>query len=309
MIRRILVPVDGSTFAEAALPLALALSEKAGAAVRLAMVNQPPNLPPGVWAEAFLANHAQYIESIAESVSNRAAPEVAVSSVLLEGEVAAALCAEASSAGVDLVVMSTHGHGGLTRMWLGSVADRVLGEAPVPVLLVRPSEDDSVDPAESTTISRILVPLDGTPFAEAALDPAFEIGRLFGASFVLLRTVTYPVVATSYLPDTVQVNEAFVRHAKEDARVYLEAVRARFDDGSGRVDIDVLVGHSSATTILDQVADSGADLVVMASHGRHGFARAALGSVTDKVLRGSHTPVLIVHPSDLGRPERSEEVS
>jgi len=205
--------------------------------------------------------------------------------------------------------MSTHGQGGLTRMWLGSVADGVLGAAPVPILLVRPDGDDPIGPGEPGVIRHVVVALDGTSFAESVLEPALEMGRLFGASFTLLRTVTYPAMVSVYLPDTVIDNEDFLRQAEEDAQAYLEAVRARIDDGTGRIDIEVLVGHRPATAVLDYVAESGADMVALASHGRHGVARAVLGSVTDKVLRGSHTPVLIVHPVEVERDEHSEEVA
>jgi|GEM_PF-5805160 len=103
MIKRILVPLDGSAFAECALPLALALCERSGADLRLAMVNEPLNLPPGTWAEAFLSNHLRYIDSITSSMENRVAPPSRTSSVLLEGEVARALCEEATASDPVLV--------------------------------------------------------------------------------------------------------------------------------------------------------------------------------------------------------------
>ena len=309
MIRKILVPVDGSAFAESALSLALALSEKTGAEVRLAMVNEPTDLPTGVWAESFLANHARYLESITESVSERASGSTSVSSVLLGGDVGTALCEEVTSSDVDLVVMSTHGHGGLMRMWLGSVADAVLRQSPAPVLLVRPGESDAGDPVVPDSVSHVVVPLDGTPFAEAAIEPAFAVGRLFGASFTLLRTVSYPVMISSYLPDSVVENEDYIRTAEEGARNYVEAIRARVDDGSSPIDTEVLISHSPAAGVLEHVAAKGVDLIAMASHGRQGLARAALGSIADKVVRGSHTPVLIVHPAGEEFLGRSEEVA
>ena len=297
MIRTILVPVDGSAFAECALPLALALSEKTGAEIRLAMVNEPLDLTPGPWAEAFLNNHVEYLDSITGSMANRLGPSTPLSSALLEGEVAHALCAEAIDSHVDLIVMSTHGHGGFTRIWLGSVADGVLSESPVPVMLVRPQESGTGGLVSPETLSHIVIPLDGTAFGEAALEPALELGDRFGASYTLLRTVAYPAMVSPYLPDTVQYNALLMKQLEAEAEAYLETVRQKVDNGSRQVGTQVLINQGAAGGVLKYVAASGADFVAMASHNRHGIARVALGSVADEVMRGSHTPVLIVHPS------------
>lgn len=311
MIGKILVPVDGSAFAECALPLALALSEKTGAELRLAMVNEPLDITPGPWAEAFLSNHMEYLDSITRSMAHRVAPTTRLSSTLLEGEVAQALCAEAIASDVDLIIISTHGHGGLTRMWLGSVADAVLRESNIPVMLVRPREtetetDGLVSPE---TIKHVVIPLDGSAFGEAALKPALEFGDRFGASYTLLRTVAYPSMISPYLPDTVQHNALLMKQLEEDAWAYLETIRKEVDDGSRQVDARVLVNKGPASGVLEYVAASGADFVAMASHSRHGIARFTLGSVADKVIRGSHTPVLIVHPQRVEGTASSEEVA
>lgn len=309
MITKILVPVDGSAFAESAIPLALSLAAKAGADVRLAMVNEPANLPPGVWAEAFLANHSRYLDSATETVVEKAGPDTTVSSVLLEGEVSKALCDEAANSNADLVVMSTHGHGGLTRIWLGSVADSILRDSPAPVVLVRPAESDDGEPIAPDSLTSILVPLDGSAFAEAAIGPALELSHLFDAPITLMRTVSYPVMISSYLPDTAEQNQAFIRQAEDEARDYLDLVRSRYPDESPPMQLEVLVSPRPATGVLEYVADSAVDFVTMASHARHGIARAAIGSIGDKVIRGSRTPVMIIHPTDEELHVRSEEVA
>ena len=294
MFRRIVVPVDGSAFAESAISTALAIAAKTDGEVRLAMVNEPVNLPPGTWAEAFLENHARYLETAVAKVEDGAAEGVQVSSVLLEGEVSRALVAEAEAWEADLVVMSTHGHGGLARIWLGSVTDEVVRASPAPVLLVRPPEDGRDLPVAPAGFRHVVITLDGTPFAEQAIEPALALGRLFGASFTLLRTVPYPVMVSAYLPDTVEQNETFFLQAEELARTYLEEVRGGLGDPS--IGTAVIVGPTPARGVLDHVAEHDADLIAMASHGRHGLARAALGSITDKVVRGAGATVLVVHP-------------
>jgi nucleotide-binding universal stress UspA family protein len=121
--------------------------------------------------------------------------------------------------------------------------------------------------------------------------------------------VAYPTMVSPYLPDTVQHNALLMKQLEDDASAYLEAMRKRVDDGSRQVDTRVLVNKGPAAGILEYVAASGADFVAMASHNRHGIARFTLGSVADKVIRGSHTPVLIVHPPRVEVTARSEEVA
>lgn len=297
MYAQILVPLDGSVFAESALPHALSLAEKTKASVRLAMVNEPVDLPPGVWAEAFLANHAHYLDTITESVRSRAAPGVSVSSTLLEGEVSKALAAEADVTS-ELIVMSTHGHGGISRMWLGSVADELLRLSPVPVLLIRPQKgEEGAAPEEVKAVRHIVVALDGTPFGEQAIEPALALAESLDAATTLLRAVAFPAMISSYMPDTVQGNDAFVAEAEGEARSYLEQLKGELGLSDKDVHYDVRVTARPANGIMEYAESNGADLIAMASHARHGVSRAVLGSVADKVVRGSHVPVLIVHPS------------
>jgi nucleotide-binding universal stress UspA family protein len=273
------------------------------------MVNEPLNVTPGPWADAFLSTHADYIKTMTESVESRVGPASKVSAALLEGHVPQALCAEAEACEADLIVMSTHGHGGFTRMWLGSVSDAVLRHSSVPVLLVRQDENWTDDLDARVTIRHIVVPLDGSALGEAALQPALDLGGLFDASYTLLRTIAYPVMISPYMPDTVQDNSTLLDQLDHEARAYLDIVRAKVDDGSRRVETKVVISQGPAAGVVEYVETSGADFVVMASHNRHGVARLALGSIADKVMRGSHTPVLIIHPAQEELSVHSEHVA
>lgn len=309
MIEKVLVPVDASAFAERAIPMARTIARNGPAALRLAMVNEPVDLPPGPWAEAFLENHARYLAQLTAVVQEATGAEVSVTSTLLEGPVAQALRDEAVSWGADLVVMSTHGHGGVTRAWMGSVADDLVRQSPVPVMLVRPEEvldDETTAPA---SFDRVVVPLDGSDFAEAALVSALEIRDAFDVPLTLFRAVEYPRLVSSYLPDAAVESAAFVRQAEERAIDDLEAVRARIQGGRGAIETEVVVSSAPARAILEYVEGSGSPLLVMASHARHGLSRVLLGSVTDKVVRGATTPVLVVHPIEGSITGTSEEVA
>lgn len=195
-LRSLLVPLDGSPSGEHALPHALSLARWAGARLELVHVRVPPAhfssadiyLPPPPDEERRATEQARaYLYDIARRVT-AAAPTVAVAETLLEGGVAVALCEHAGRSNTDLVVLTTHGHGPFSRFWLGSVASDLAQRSPAPLLLVRPT----VGPPDLTTDvapRRVLIAIDGSPFAEQVVPPAVAVGGLTGAEYRLLRVV------------------------------------------------------------------------------------------------------------------------
>jgi len=293
-MKRILVPLDGSAFGEHAIPIALAVARRAGAEVRLAMVSEPANPTPAFWAEAFLENQTKYLETRVDAARRQAATEVHVSSVLLQGDVDDALIEESRDWEADLVVMSTHGHGGLSRAWLGSVADSVLHASRVPVLLVRPPEEAGDPPKVWEVPSHVIVTVDGTPFAEAAFGPATEFARLFDAQLTVLHVITLPAQISFYLPDTILENHDYITQAETGAAEYLTDVRSRLVSEVPSVSAEAIVSTTPARGVLDAVDLTGAGLIVVASHTHKGVRRFVLGSVADKIVRGGDCPVLVV---------------
>jgi len=281
MIERIMVPVDGSALAEAALTVALAVAERSGADIHLALVRSGEDREP---------QHLAYLERTAESVRALAGSETSVSFALLDGDVAQALCEEAGST-PGLIVMGSHGHGGLARAWLGSVTEAVLRGHPGPVVVVKPESDAPDEPLEARVVHHIMVPVDGTLFSETAVEPALELARLLGARLTIFQTVPSSL-AFEYLIDTAEILE---RKATE-ARAYVESIRSRFDDGSCGIDVAVGVHRSAAEGVLEFADRNAVDFTVLASHLPQGVARTLLGSVADKILRGSPAPVMVVHP-------------
>lgn len=294
--KRILVPLDGSTFAEAALPLALALSRKTNADLHLISVIEPiPAFAYAEWEPAALDWSTQYLDSVAERVADSAGGEVTTG--VHSGRVVETLTAEMAKLNVDLVVMATHGRGVLSRAWLGSVADRFMREAQVPVLFVRPTEGEAPPPETETAFETLLIPLDGSELSESALEHATEFGALFGSAYHLTRIVAYPVeIASPYLPHTVQLNAEILGEAKESAAAYLEEQAETMRRRGLRVTVSVAVDPQPAHGILTEADEVGCDLVAMATHGRSGMGRFVLGSAADKVLRGTHVPVLLYKP-------------
>ncbi len=294
MYKQILVPLDGSTFAEAALPLAVALSQKTGAAIHLVSVLEPiPAFDYDEWEAAAREGSEAYLGKVAERI--RAEVRGEVSTGLRSGHVVETLLTEAGALHSDLIVMATHGRGALSRAWLGSVADAIMRQAKTPVLFVRPSEAPEVAAAALDTI---LIPLDGSDHSERALEHATELGELFGSAYHLARVVAYPLdIASPYLPYTVQMNQNILVEAKASAAEYLEERADRMRRRGLRVTTSVAVDSQAGHGILSEAEAVGCDLIAMATHGRSGMGRLVLGSAADKVLRGTHVPLLLYRPA------------
>jgi len=301
---RILVPLDGSTFSEAALPLALTLSRRTGAELHLVSVVEPvPAFSWEEWESSAREWSKEYLEKLTSELSPHSGGTI--HTAVVGGHVVDELRREASERNVDLVAMATHGRGALTRAWLGSVADRFVRHADRPVLLVRPEEDEAAAAdAERPRVEaprafeRILIPLDGSELSESALEHAVEFGRLFDASYHLTRIVAYPVELTSpYLPHTAQMNQALIQEAQERATEYLAEQAGLLSERGLRVTTSVNAGTSPARGILEEAAEAKVDCIAMATHGRTGLGRALLGSTADKVLRGTHLPLLLYRPT------------
>jgi nucleotide-binding universal stress UspA family protein len=293
MYRQILVPLDGSRFAESVLPIALSLSRRTGAPVHLVTVQEPiPSFAYDEWESAAGEWSEEYLRSVVERFGSRAGGEVTTR--LLTGHVVESLEEEAQARKVDLVVMATHGRGAFSRAWLGSVTDAFLHHTQRPVLLVRPEEDAEAPVPTEFTVTRILVPLDGTDISESALENAVAFGSLFGAAYHLVRVVPYPMQFTSpYLPHTMQMNQQFVTDAKNAADEYLENQAQGLKDRDLAVTCRTVVVPQPGHGILSELEDAECDFVAMATHGRAGLTRAILGSTTDKVIRGTHVPILL----------------
>jgi nucleotide-binding universal stress UspA family protein len=296
MFRTILVPLDGSPFAEHALPWALSLARRARARLDLVrahvdyILNDP--VPCGVLSdpglEAGCAHQEQlYLDGTAKWLA--AVAPVSMTSAVCAGQPADAILKHIQARPADLIVMTTHGRGPFSRAILGSVADEVVRRARVPVLLIRPREPTPRLIPEPTA-ARVLVPLDGSALAEQALEPALELTCLTEGCCTLLRVVEIH----SSLPDSPpgslgRPGEAHV----EKARGYLKDIAKRLQDRGVAVQSRVVVGRDVSGTILKQAQVQGTDLIALATHSRGGVGRIVLGSVADKVVRGTSIPVLV----------------
>ena len=295
--RLLMVPLDGSDLAELAIPVAGTLAHRTGAKLHLVSVFQPmpvladdeeltvnPGLNQDLREQVF-----EYLKGTAEALGTTHGVETTYS--VLDGAPVQALAEHARAKRVEAVVMTTHGHGGMNRFWLGSVADRLVRRVKVPVLLLRPRKD-----ALQNEFHHIVVALDGLPEGERVLDPAMELGSLTREAWMTLVQVVEPPIA---LITRMALQPAHMapgwRDLREDsARSYLDQMAERVRNRGLHVGTEMITARGVGEQILGLAQRVGADLIVVGTHGARGIERMLLGSVADKVIRGASQAVLVV---------------
>lgn len=306
MLDQLLVPLDGSEFGEHALPFAKIIAETTGASVNISHVHccEPPsellqNTPfqyEGVSMDAYRMQDAReqraYLKAQETSLKAQL-PENRICSALLEGYVTEALERHAREIGADLIIMTSHGRTGVSRAWLGSVADSLVRHSSFPLLVIRPLDDGTFP---TPAFFHFLVPLDGSPVGEKILEPVATLGKALGARFTLLHVVSPHVTMgarVSPLPSG-HLEEKITR-----ARSYLERVVDRLAgegvEARGRIESH----FAPARAILNTAEEEKVDLIALATHGYTGVKRTLLGSVADKVLRGARWPLLLKRPPEM----------
>lgn len=292
MVERILVPLDGSPFGERALPYALRLASATGARLILMHGHSPLVITsePDFDVQAF-ATRLREGHVVVPSTSTTGIEIEAVTHDIYMDKVAEGICETIVEQGADLMVMSTHGYGGLGRWLYGSVADQVIRQSPVPVVLV----PVTCDHVWEDTALRILVPLDGSSYAEEVLDPVGKLAAALKAELLLVGAAgPLEYGFAGGLPFAVSGFDA----ALTETREYLERIAARLRADGHTVTVDAETGQ--AGTVIDSMARRRhADLIAMATHGRSGIARAALGSVATELLHRSTVPLLLWRPAAL----------
>ncbi len=306
---QVLVPLDGSLFSEQALPYACEIARRMGGGLELVMVHRIPI----AWASEYgvtpleseemgdqvRASELIYLTRVAEGLRQGQCIDVEIT--LLDGPVALAVKGYARQNAPALVVMTTHGRGGISRAWLGSVADELVRSINIPTLLVRPQRTEATAADTTFTLDHILIPLDGSELSEGIIECALELGSLTGARYTLMQVVapavSYPMLDTVLMPPPAPANEQQLR---ANAEAYLATIARRLRARGFTVDTSVVVQTQCAPGILEQALADDVDLIAMATHGRTGLKRLALGSVADKVLRGTFVPLLLLRPPVAG---------
>lgn len=300
----IVVPLDGSALGERALSAAVALAHRGDAVLELVHVREPALRASGVPVidSRFDDEAEQQVRARVKSLADTLARECDLSTraVFLDGEIAAAVQAYVVDRGADLVVMTTHGRGGFSCAWLGSVADELVRLATAPLLLVRPDAADASD-AREPLFRRILVPLDGSPRAEEVLTHAAAFGTGGGTAYLLLNVVTPESTAAGPVPDlAVLVEPPDLASHLQDERVPADAYVARVTDSFRESGADAtahtVLHEQISHAILDFAREQAVDLIVLSTRVQSRAEGLRIGSVADKVLRGAAVPVLLCGP-------------
>jgi nucleotide-binding universal stress UspA family protein len=293
---RFLVPLDGSRLAESVLPVVAQMASRFHARVILlhvleerppAAIHGEPHLQDEAGAQAYLERVATGLRSSAYSVEIHVHPD-------REGNVARSLVQHAQEMSADLVIMCTHGRGGLHGLLFGSNAQQALQRGTRSILLLFPRDDGTLPLFH---LRLILVPLDGTAAHEPALPAAITLARAFGAELHLVLVIPTPEKLTGeqaaaglLLPTTMK---AVLDLAQEGAADYLAQAVARCRAEGVAAQAEVLRGDI-VPAVLGLAERLNVDLVVLASHGRTGLSALVTGSVAPRITGRRIAPLLLV---------------
>lgn len=283
MYGRVLVPLDGSDLAEEALPYVEEIGRRLGSETLLVTACAPGD--PKVRA------YEAYLEKVATRLM---AEGISTSGLCIQGDVASSLIEFSEKHKVGLVVISAHGNDSTGQWPLGSIANKVLQASRTPILLIRPRPVRKTGPIE---LARVLVPLDGSEFAENALQQALGLVRVYKKAEVLLVRVIEPVHIPSapiYEPGKDYQLAKKTRMEREADR-YLQRIEEGLGESGVAASRALLVGYP-AETILQYAEDKAVDMMAVSTHGFSALTKWAFGSVASKLIEASTIPLLVHRP-------------
>jgi len=301
MHKMIMVPTDGSGFDREAIQVALRVAEGSHAKVRIVRVHSIGaffgigSSPEAATISAEVLEQERNrifgeLHALAAECRNTSDADIEVA--LEDGPVPEALHAYAKTNKVDLIVISSHGRGGIARLSLGSVTDSLIRRTTIPVLVVKPHA--SYLSPTGDAFKRILVPLDGSTLAEQILPEVVSLAKVERSELTLLRVL---VPRTSSRKKFADKNIPWWDKDVAAAKAYLFRTAAKLrEDGGFLATTEVVIGENIAQAIAVCAIRLRADLVAIATHGRGGFSRALRGSVADVVTRTSRASMLVLRP-------------
>ena len=270
-LSKLLVPLDGSSLAEKALPAAAALAQRSDATICLVTIIGLTD------ADRRRAKSEKYLATAAHSLQR---PDGKTCFLIGSGPVAQGIAEIARGERVDLIVMTTRGRSGIVRGILGSITDALIFEAPAPVYVVR--ADTAPQTAQDARLpSGVIVSLDGSELAEAALDDAIQLARSYQSPICLLRVI----------------DEHAEQIEAERARQYLERIALRLAERDIHAVPEIAIGIPGEAIIkaMEQRPDC---LVVLTTRGAGGLSRWVRGNVADWLIRRAPGPVVVVSPKE-----------
>ena len=324
MLKRILVPLDGSLLAEGALGVAARIAHASdGTILLLRVIGVPTTYTPYVYGSD-MAQSPQLAQDLIDMEQDNAEKYLAeigkidllagiqVETTIIPGSAGMSILDTAKEEKVDLIVMSSHGETGFKRFALGSVAQYVSRHSSVPVLVLQ--GDGSAPFSTSTDASHdshsitALVALDGSELAEASLEPAAYV--VAALAIPTQGTLVLSTVANKQAENVKHGSKEFMR---DEAKKYLIGIGERLQGSEiGKLNLVIEWAIEESKDVANALIETaehgkalesshelkGCDLIAIATHGRGGLKRLMAGSVTEKVLGSTSLPMLIVRPRD-----------
>jgi len=300
MFDKILVPLDGSPVAQAILPYVMLVAKGFHSRVILFHVAESALDQEDPEQKTYADETMERIRPLAENYLAGVADEfrkqgIDVETRVVGGRATAKILEHAEQENVGLIALSTHGRSGLARWVMGSGVDRILRACEQPVLLVRPRDEGGGETA--ARLSKIIVPLDGSNTAEAALPFAEELARALGLELILIQVIGVETTVRfgSMAPDSWSVPSDVLQQLDVVASGYLTGLAKQLKNKGLTVQWEVFRG-AAGSRIVEFAKETSDSLVAMTTHGRSGFRRWVMGSVADEVVRHTGEPVLVIRP-------------
>jgi len=314
MYRVIMVPTDGSGFDREAIRVALRIAERTDAKVKLVRVLATGSFFGMAAAAEGTAIAAELVKSerdralselYALAAECRATSNAQITVDLHAGPVAEVLEGYTRRNDVDLIVISTHGRSGISRLSLGSVTDSLIRHTTIPILVVKPPTS-YLNPQVIEGFKRIVVPLDGSTLAEQILPRVLTLAKLEEAEITLLNVVIPHSYSQKEIPDS---NLPWWDEDISLAQTYLFRIAGKLRRNGVAVTTDIVIGENVASAIGDFAGREKADLIAIATHGRGGLARMLRGSVADAVMHSSRLSMLVLKPDTVAERETSPSMN
>ena len=296
MFKHLLVPLDGSKLAESVLPPAAVMAKILNARVTLVHVIEE-NPPSEIHGEPHLKNPDEAGKYLTDTARRAFPSDVHVEYHVHTTEVrnvAKSIAAHVGEFDTDLIILCTHGRGGLRDLLMGNIAQQVIAMGVTPVMIIRPTMDKA--PA-SFDCKRLLVPLDGDPEHEQGLPVAANLARIFGTSMQLLMVVPTRralsgrwAITRRLLPGA---TSEMLDLSVQDAKLHLQKHEAELKNIGLTVSHEVFRGDP-AKIIAEEAAKSRTDLIVLGTHGKSGLDAFWQGSVASRICSLCRLPLLLV---------------
>jgi nucleotide-binding universal stress UspA family protein len=313
MFKRILVPLDGSERAEQAIPVAARIAHAtAGSIVLLQVVEQATEydmypaqltIAASQEVETAVTKATDYLTSVMQKDELEG---VGIQIEVLTGAVAPMIATFAQSTSADMIVMCSHGYTGFKRWFLGSVTDVVTRSATVPVLVLREGGILPTDMFQNGGSLHALVMVDGSPLSEAVIEPTAHLVAALASpaqgTLHFLRIVDFPATY-GYGKSQAGFSMEFIGHEEQAATAYLTSLMEHLQKGSVAhlnlaLTASVIASSDVAHSIIEasESTDDSYALLAMSTHGRSGWKRLVIGSITQRVMHSTKLPLFVVHP-------------